>query len=172
MDGGAAMDYGVEMTCRRRIMRCRLLQAWVLRLVGAVEMLAFGAVFLPRSWMESIHASMGLADMPKGPVFDSVMRQVSFSYGLHGLALWFIAADVVRYRPLVILTAVGYLLAAPVFFVIDLGNGMPWTWMVGNSGSCLLIGTLLSILLWGEKASGKGEANVGDNQGEASAAGK
>ena len=122
--------------------------------MGAVEILAFGAVVLPRAWMEAIHAWMGMAEMPKGPVFDSVMRQVSFSYGLHGVALWFIAADVARYRPLVILTAVGYLLAGPVFFAIDIGNDMPWFWMAGNGGSCLLIGILLSALLVIEKASG------------------
>src|SRR5262249_6334885 len=98
--------------------------AWVLRLAGAVEMLAFAAVFLPRGWMAAIDAGMGLTEMPQGPVFDSVMRQVSFIYGLHGVALWFIAADVRRYRPLVILTAVGYLLAGPAFLVVDLNNGM------------------------------------------------
>ena len=41
-------------------MKWRLLQARVLRLVGAVEMLAFGAVFLPSAWMEAIHAELGL----------------------------------------------------------------------------------------------------------------
>jgi hypothetical protein len=134
-------------------MKWRLLQAWVLRLVGTVEVLAFGAVVLPRAAMETMHAGMGLADMPKGPVFDSVMRQVSFSYGLHGVALWFIAADVNRYHPLVILTALGYLLAGPVFVAIDLSNGMPWFWITGNGGSCLLIGALLLALLWGERAA-------------------
>jgi len=131
----------------------RLLQAWVLRLVGAVEMLAFGAVFLPPAWMETMHAGMGLSEMPQGPVFDSVMRQVSFTYGVHGVALWLIAADVVRYRPLVLLTMIGYLLAAPVLLVIDWGNAMPWLWIVGNSGSCLLIGVLLAVLLGGERAA-------------------
>jgi hypothetical protein len=137
-------------------MKQRRLQAWVLRLVGLVEMLALGAVVMPRAWMEAGHAWMGFAEVPQGPVFDSVMRQVSFSYGLHGVALWFIASDVVRYRPLVILTALGYLLAGPVFFVIDFGNGMPWSWMAGNGGSCLLIGTLLLGLLLGEHATTSG----------------
>jgi hypothetical protein len=136
-------------------MSCQLLQAWVLRLVGAVESLAFGAVILPHTWMETTNRWLGLTEMPEGPVFDSVMRQVSFTYGVHGVALWIIAADVGRYRPLVILTAIGYLLAGPVFFVIDLGNRMPVSWMAGNGGSCLLIGTLLLGLLWWERAQTK-----------------
>lgn len=125
------------------------LQSWVLRAVGTMEFLAFGAVFLPTAWMVAINRAMGLPELPPGPVFDSVMRQVSFTYGMHGVALWLIAADVCRYRPLVIVTAFGYLLAAPVFLLIDLSNGMPWTWTAGNSGSCVLIGTLLLGLLLG-----------------------
>ena len=136
-------------------MSWKTLQARVLQLVGSVEMLAFGAVVLPRAWMDAIHSQLGQLEMPKGPVFDSVMRQVSFTYGLHGVALWFIAADVRRYYPLVVLTAIGYLLAAPVFFMIDLRNGMPLSWMIGNGGSCLLIGTILSGLLISEWVSQK-----------------
>src|SRR5262249_31187775 len=137
----------------------QLLQAWVLRLVGVVEMFAFAAVVMPRASMAEGQAMLGYPEMPTGPVFDSVMRQVSFSYGLHGIGMWFIGSDVVRYRPLVILSAVGYLLAAPVFFVIDLGNGMPWSWIACMSGSCLVIGLILSCLLLAERVSKKTEAS-------------
>jgi hypothetical protein len=134
-------------------MNWRLAQSWVLRLVGIVELFAFGAVVMPRTWMETINRMLGLPEMPQGPVFDSVMREASFSYGLHGVAVLFIASDVVRYRPLVILSAVGYLIAGPTFIAIDLSNGLPTSWVVGNGGSCLLIGTLLFALLAGERTS-------------------
>jgi hypothetical protein len=65
-----------------------------------------------------------------------------------------------RYRPLVILTAVGYLLAAPVFLAVDLTLGMPWFWIAGNSGGCLLVGALLAWLLWAERAAGRAEAGA------------
>ena len=133
----------------------RRLQAWVLGLVGAAEVLAFPAVLLPQSSMAATHAWLGLGEMPQAPVFDSLMRQVSFTYGLHGVALLLIAADVVRYRPLVILTAVGYLVTGPVFIAIDIGNGMPWYWIANNGGACLLIGAILVALLVGEKKAGE-----------------
>lgn len=41
------------------VSRQRLL-AWLLRLVGAIEVLAFIAVAMPRSWMEVSHAWLGL----------------------------------------------------------------------------------------------------------------
>src|SRR5437868_751070 len=132
-------------------MNWRRLQAWVLRLVGTMELFAFGAVVLPRAWMDSIHRSLGMAEMPQGPVFDSVMREVSFTYGLHGVAVWVIASDVVRFRPLVILSAIGYFIAGPVFILIDRSNGLPESWVIGNGGSCILIGTLIFAVLAGER---------------------
>jgi hypothetical protein len=134
-------------------MTCRRLQALVLRLVGSVELLAFGAVVLPHGWMERGYAWLDRGEMPPGPVFDSVMRQVSFTYGMHGVGMWLIASDVKRYRPLVVLAAIGYLAAGPAFLLIDTVVGMPASWLSGNGGSCLLIGSLLSGLLLGDKAS-------------------
>jgi hypothetical protein len=90
--------------------------------------------------------------MPPGPVFDSVMRQVSFSYGMHGLGMWLIASDVMRYRPMVVLAAVGYLLAGPTFMLVDIAVGMPSSWIASNGGSCVVIGALLSALLLADKA--------------------
>jgi hypothetical protein len=121
------------------------LQAWILRYVGTVEALAFGAVVMPRRWMEVTHEWLGLGTLPDAPVVNFILRQASFSYGLHGVALWFIAADVVRYRPLVLLTGWGYLVAGPVFMLIDWTSGMPWWWIVGDGGGCLVIGLLV---LW------------------------
>ena len=139
-------------------MNWRRVQAWILRLVGTMELFSFGAVFLPRAWMESIHQSMGLAEMPRGPVFDSVMRDVSFTYGLHGVAVWLISTDVVRFRPLVVLSAIGYLLAGPAFITIDIINGMPTSWIIGNGGSCLLIGSLILVALLGDRVNATSDA--------------
>jgi hypothetical protein len=131
----------------------RWLLAWALRLVGSVELLALGAVVMPHAWMEAVHAWLGVGDMPQGPVFDSVMRHVSFIYGLHGVALWLIATDVVRYRPLVWLTALGCLLAGPVFILIDLALGMPWFWVADSGGTSLLLGTVLLVLLRSDRST-------------------
>jgi hypothetical protein len=139
----------------RRAVNWRRLQAWVLGLVGAAEVLAFGAVFLPQATMAMIHDWLGLGEMPRAPVFDSLVRQVSFTYGLHGVALLLMATDVARYRPLVILSAIGYLVTAPVFIAIDVANGVPWYWMANNGGACLLIGVVLGALLLGERIMGE-----------------
>ena len=121
------------------------LQSWLLRFAGAVEILAFIAVVMPRAWMEASHAWLGLGEMPGGPVLMFMIRQASYSYGMHGISLWVLATDVKRFRPLVIFNAVAFLLAAPVFFIVDYTSGMPLWWTVGDTLGCAFFG---AALLW------------------------
>jgi len=93
-------------------MDSRRLLAWLLRLAGAFEILAFFAVVMPRSWMEVSHAWLGMGVMPDGPLIMFMIRQASYTYGMHGVSLWVLASDVVRFRKLVILNGIAYLLAA------------------------------------------------------------
>src|SRR6185295_1737386 len=91
------------------------IQKVALRLAGAIEILAFNAVVMPRSWMEISHEWLGLGQMPHGPVLMFLIRQASYTYGMHGISLWVLALDVKRLRPLIILNGIAYLLAALVF---------------------------------------------------------
>jgi len=121
------------------------IQKIVLRLAGAVEILAFFAVVMPRSWMEISHEWIGLGLMPHGPVLMFLIRQASFTYGMHGISLWVLASDVRRFRPLIILNGIAYLIAAPVFAAIDYSTGMPHWWTIGDFVGC---GGLGAVLLW------------------------
>ena len=131
--------------------RERLL-VWLLRLAGAVEILAFIAVVMPRSWMEVSHASLGLGEMSHGPLLIFMIRQASYTYGVHGLSLWLIATDVERFRPFIVFNAIAFLIAAPVFFLIDFTSGMPWWWTVSDPASCGLFGAAL-LFLSGRRAA-------------------
>jgi hypothetical protein len=128
------------------------LQAWLLRLAGAVELLAFVAVVMPRSWMEASHEWLGLGQMPRGAVVMFMIRQASYVYGMHGVSLWVLASDVERYRKLVVLNGLSFLLAAPVFFLIDHGAGMPLYWTVSDSLGCGFFGAALLWLNFGGRA--------------------
>ena len=124
--------------------RERLL-SWVLRGVGATEVLAFFAVVMPRSWMETSHAWLGLGEMPGGPLIMFMIRQASYVYGMHGLSLWVLASDVDRFRPLVIFNGISFLLAAPVFLLIDYTSGVPAWWTAVDTLGC---GSFGAALLW------------------------
>ena len=134
-------------------MNHRHLQTWLLRIAAAVELGAFVAVVMPRQWMETGHEWLGLGAMPAGPLLDFMIRQTSFTYGLHGVLLWLLSRDVLRFRPLVIFTGVSYVLAAPVFVLIDVGAGMPWFWTLGDGGACFCLGSGLLWLDWRSPAT-------------------
>jgi len=136
-------------------MRFARMQAWVLRVVGGLDLLAFGALFLPPAWLEAAHGWSGLGEAPHGPVYECLVRQMSLTCGLLGAALWVLASDVKRYRPLVTLAGAGYLLAGPAVFGIDLRAGLPWGWAAGNGGACLLVGTLLLVLQRAERRAAR-----------------
>ncbi len=127
------------------------LQASLLRLAGAVEILAFIAVVMPRSWMETSHAWLGLGEMPSAAVLMFLIRQASYTYGVHGISLWVLASNVVRFRPLIILNGISFLVAGPVFLLIDYTSGMPWWWTVADPLSCMFFGAALLWLSRGNK---------------------
>jgi hypothetical protein len=45
----------------------------------------------------------------------------------------------------VIFNGISYLLAGPIFFLIDYSTGMPMWWTVGDATACLFFGV---ALLW------------------------
>ena len=121
------------------------MSAFLLRLAGSVELLAFLAVVMPRSWMEIAHTWLGMGEMPSGPIIMFMIRQASYTYGMHGISLWVIASDVERFRLLIILNGIAFLIAAPVFFLIDQTSGMPFWWTLGDTFGC---GSFGAALLW------------------------
>ena len=122
-----------------------LLQKWLLRLTAATEMLAFISVVMPQSWMKAGHLWLGMGEMRSSPLLLFMIRQASYTYGLHGISLWILSTDLKRFRPLIIFNGVAFALAGIVFFVIDYSSGMPWFWTIGDSIGCGAFGVLL---LW------------------------
>jgi hypothetical protein len=120
-------------------------QSLLLRVGACIEMLAFPWAVAPRAWMEASHEWLGMGTMPSGAVVDFTIRQSAFFYGMHGVLLWWLAGDVVRFQPIVRLIGWTYLIFGPVFFLIDWTTGTPlwWTWCdplaTGAFGALILV---------------------------------
>lgn len=127
-------------------MNDKLLLSWLLRIAGFTEILAFFAVVMPRSWMESAHSWLGMGPMPEGAVLMFLIRQASYVYGMHGVSLLVLATDLRRFRPLVLLNGLSFLLAAPIFFLIDYSAGTPWFWTIADPLSCGAFGLAILVL--------------------------
>jgi len=131
--------------------------AYFLRFIAIVQLLTFGLCFLPKSSFADLYAWTGLGHMPHLPFLDYVIRGASYCQGAIGLLLWVIATDVIRYRPLVVITGVIYLVGAPVFYLIHASAGMPHWWAVMDTVSCFFVGAVLLTLCF---LSARGAARI------------
>lgn len=121
------------------------LQKGILWIAGGFEILAFIAVIMPRSWMEAGHIWLGMGRMAESPLLMFMIRQASYTYGMHGLTLLVLSTDLKRFRPLLILNGIAFVVAAVVFALIDYSEGMPSFWTVGDALGCGFFG---AALLW------------------------
>ncbi len=118
---------------------------FLLRLAGTWLLLAWGALFMPESWMISMHQSLSLGDWPGGPLTTYLARSVSMLYGFIGLMSLFISQDARRYLPLIRFSCGIGLPLGPIMFAVGVYSGMPWLWAIVE-GLCILIFCVL--ILW------------------------
>src|SRR5688572_8261448 len=124
-----------------------------LRFLAICEMLIFSITFMPESWVASFHAWLGLGHMPDSVFLRYIIRGATLCQGAVGVALWIMASDVVRYRPLVIATAVTLVVASPGFYLIDAISGMPLAARIWDCTACFLAGAVLLALCLGPSSN-------------------
>ena len=118
----------------------------LLRIGGLVTSAAFLAVFLPADWMASTHEALGLGPFPRAPLVDYLARSIALLYGFHGILMFIVAGDPVRYRPIVTYIAAMDLIFGVAIAIIDIHAGMPWYWTIGESVPITVMGVLIAVL--------------------------
>jgi len=75
-------------------------EAWLkllLRILGGICVLAVIPLFMPRSWLDAGHQSLGLGQFPTAPVAEYLARSVSALSAFYGGLLLLLARDVRRF---------------------------------------------------------------------------
>jgi hypothetical protein len=118
---------------------------WVLRVLGSVVLLALPAALLPVGWMNALHRSLGMGELPKAPIVEYLSRSCSLLYAMHGALLLFVSFDVRRYLGAIRFLAWAGLVFAAGMLWVDLAAGMPslWTWSEGP-----IIAAESILILW------------------------
>ncbi|MBA2259968.1 MAG: hypothetical protein H0W18_13815 [Acidobacteria bacterium] len=125
--------------------RLRLLSL-LLRVGALATSAAFLAVFLPVEWMAATHEALGLGPFPRAPLVDYLARSIALLYGFHGILMFIVAGDPVRYRPIVTYIAAMDLIFGVAIAIIDIHAGMPWYWTIGESVPITVMGVLIAVL--------------------------
>ena len=117
----------------------------LMRFMGIGGLLAIPAIFLPYSWMNSIHEFMGLGTMPDTPIVSYLARSLSAFYAIVGTITIFVSLDIRRHRSFVRLLIVIAIVAGFVLLGIDTTAGMPMSWTISEGPPMIVIGV---VVLW------------------------
>ena len=126
--------------------RLRLLML-LLRASGAGLMLAFAAVLLPVDWMAAAHPWLGLGPFPRTPIVDYLARSIAALYGFHGVFVWLVSRDPVRYRTFVWFAAVMNVVFGVMMLAIDLHAGMPAIWTAIEGPAIVAMGVAIAAVM-------------------------
>jgi hypothetical protein len=118
----------------------------LLRIAGLATAVAFLAIFLPAGWMAATHEALGLGPFPRAPIVDYLARSIALLYGFHGILMFIVAGDPVRYRPIITYIAAMDLTFGVAIAIIDIHAGLPWYWTTGESASITGLGILVALL--------------------------
>ncbi len=114
-----------------------------LRIVGSVSFSAIIFIYVPHSWMNSIHGYLGMGAMPTEPIVGYLARSTSAFYTFLGGLLWICSFDVHRFRPVLCFVGFAFLLFGLSILAIDWIEGMPTYWIAIEGPADVLFGVLI-----------------------------
>lgn len=130
-------------------MKSETILSWLLTIVGCGLMVAFVFMLLPGSLLASIHAMLGLGEMPSEPIAFYLARSTSLLYGVHGVMMFVCGRNLQKYADLVPVFGWLHVLIGVAMIGIDLTAGMPWWWSAFEGAPIALTGL---AILWLGKA--------------------
>ncbi len=125
----------------------------VLRLLGTSSLLALIFVVAPSSWMVTIHADLGLGELPDTPIVWYLARSTSAFYALLGGLFWLVSFDPPRYRSVLIYLGFAVILLGLMLLVVDWIERLPFLWRVWEGPFVIVIGWVILVSSWRLKAS-------------------
>lgn len=128
--------------------RYAVIATWLLRIIGASVCLAVVPVFFPLSWMNAIHAWLGLGQIPDQPIFEYLARSLSAMYFAHGCLVLLASTNVHRYLPFVWMIGGLNVVLGALLLAVDLRIPMPWFWTWLEGPPILTMGLLV---LWASR---------------------
>ena len=118
----------------------------VLRFFGTSSLLALIFVAAPYSWMNSIHAWLGLGTLPDEPVVGYLARSTSAFYAILGGLFWIVSFNVKRHRQILIYLGSAITLFGIALIIVDWSEGLPVYWALWEGPFVMVLGLTIGIL--------------------------
>ena len=117
--------------------------AWILRLLGGIELAPIPTLLMPVESMKWVHQELGLGQLPVTPVVEYLARSLSAFYAMHGAMVLFLSRDVVRFAPVIRCWGVLMIAMGCVLLAIDISAGLPLWWTVAEGPFALVFGATI-----------------------------
>jgi len=129
----------------------------LLRVNGAVLLLAAPCALLPFAWMDTVHRDwLELGPLPDALITRYLTRSLALTYALHGSIVLGLTRNWPRHRSLVPYLAYLHIAFGCAIVVVDWSSGLPWWWALGEGSSA---GFGVVLLLVYQRAS-RSESSV------------
>jgi len=135
--------------------------ALFLRVIGIAGLFALPCALMPTSWMDTTHQWLGLGDLPTGPIVGYLARSTSLFYALVGGLTVLISYDVERYQPIIAYLGVSVLVLGAVLLGVDISEGLPWWWSIGEGIGNAAIGI---AIVWFARQLPKNPSGAASNE--------
>jgi len=119
---------------------------WLLRVSGAVMLLAFAAMIMPTDWMAASHRRLGMGPFPESALVEYLTRSISALYGIHGGLYLVVSMRVKRYADVILYLGAMNVLFGLLMVGIDVYAGIPWFWTLVEGPSVIFVGILFIAL--------------------------
>src|SRR5262245_20503990 len=119
---------------------------FLLRLFGSASLSALIFVFAPYSWMDQIHAQLGMGSLPHEPVVGYLARSTSALYALVGGLFWRLSFDLKRYRAVSMHLGYSVITLGAILLYVDWLEGMPLLWKLGEGPFVIAFGVVILSL--------------------------
>jgi hypothetical protein len=118
----------------------------ILRITGGVSLLATIFVFVPYSWMNTIHQMLGMGELPSNPIVGYLARSTSALYVFLGGLLLVLAFDVRRYKIVLTYLGIAFSLFGLVLVFVDWIEGLPLFWKIWEGPFVFVLGIAIFYL--------------------------
>lgn len=115
----------------------------ILRIFGTSSFFALIFVAAPYSWMDSIHALLGMGTLSNQPVVGYLARSTSAFYTILGGLFWVISFDLSRHKKILSYLGITITLFGVALLIIDWTEGMPLFWKVWEGPVIIAFGLLI-----------------------------
>lgn len=112
----------------------------ILRVIGVAAIFAVPAIYFPYSWMNTIHASLGLGTLPDTPIVSYLARSLSMFYAVLGSVTLLVSSNIRYYHSMVTLLGTLFIIIGTTLLGIDIVSRMPGSWTVFEGPFTILMG--------------------------------